>query len=103
MTYIYSQDVGESLKESIALHMGHRVETAKQVYDRRTFKERRMAGIAYTSNLVQQIRDTEPQPDSSTENIIYILQLPINRIFDLICEKIGPEFFFFFIDIACTI
>ena len=57
VTYVYSQDVGESMKESIALHMGHRVDTAKQVYDRRTSTERRMAGVAYASNLVQQFRD----------------------------------------------
>ena len=53
ITYIYGKDISNRLKESIAEHMGHRIETAETHYNRMPSLQKRRLGLEFASELVE--------------------------------------------------
>eukprot|EP00698_Gefionella_okellyi_P022540 TRINITY_DN748_c0_g1_i6.p1 TRINITY_DN748_c0_g1~~TRINITY_DN748_c0_g1_i6.p1 ORF type:complete len:517 (+),score=83.61 TRINITY_DN748_c0_g1_i6:394-1944(+) len=67
VTYVYSQNVSDRLKQSIAASMGHTVQTAERQYNRATAQERRQAGLDLASQFVATLCGEPQQPDLPQE------------------------------------
>jgi len=63
VTHVQEQNVHQELKNSLALHMGHRPETARRVYDRRPSARRRDRGLQYTSQIVEELGASEDEDE----------------------------------------
>jgi len=59
--------VSQELKNSIALHMGHRPETARRMYDRRPSHLRRSMGLAYAAQAVEDLQEDAVEYEKGEE------------------------------------